>query len=69
MFDEMAEPLLTLSMPAPPSGLCFGRFHGSTLSTLFVGAADSIWAVPTNVQVRHHTPDDIYATRTGTRGP
>ncbi|EOD38672.1 hypothetical protein EMIHUDRAFT_251726 [Emiliania huxleyi CCMP1516] len=50
VFDEQGEESLVISTPAPATGVCFGRFGGSSLSTLFVGAADSIWALPTQVQ-------------------
>ena len=50
VFDEQGEESLVITTPAPATGVCFGRFGGSSLSTLFVGAADSIWALPTQVQ-------------------
>mmetsp|Transcript_10433 Transcript_10433/g.34595 ORF Transcript_10433/g.34595 Transcript_10433/m.34595 type:complete len:336 (+) Transcript_10433:756-1763(+) len=50
VFDDVADELLSISTPSAASGVCFGCFGGSTLSTLFVGSGDSIWAVPTQVQ-------------------
>ena len=47
VFDEEGEPILLITLPAPPTGCCFG---GPGLSTLFITAGNGVWSVGTNVQ-------------------
>eukprot|EP00316_Scyphosphaera_apsteinii_P001586 CAMPEP_0119317406 /NCGR_PEP_ID=MMETSP1333-20130426/43047_1 /TAXON_ID=418940 /ORGANISM="Scyphosphaera apsteinii, Strain RCC1455" /LENGTH=311 /DNA_ID=CAMNT_0007323327 /DNA_START=84 /DNA_END=1019 /DNA_ORIENTATION=- len=45
--DDQGDFFLRLRTPAEATSCCFG---GSSLSTLFISAADSIWAIKANVQ-------------------
>ena len=47
VLDERGEAVQLLSTPEPATSCCFG---GAGMSTLFVTAGESVWAVQTNMQ-------------------
>jgi len=47
VVDDQGESMLRVSIPQPPTGLCFG---GPSNSELIVSAADRVWAFKTNTR-------------------